>query len=162
MQLEHQETLHTIAEIAVVLAGFTGIVTIFGAKSAPWSPGDKMRLRQLLRSSLTAIFCSFFPTLLSFLLESSTQVWKTSCFVIALIMTTNISRFWFQSRREDLSKSQRANAAFGVVVVVALFIASLGEALDPTFAVIAALLWQLFIASHNFVLLLTSYISDDG
>ena len=58
MEIDIQDSLHTIAEIAVALAGFTGIVIVFGAKSDSLS---SLRLRTLLRASFSALFCSFVP-----------------------------------------------------------------------------------------------------
>lgn len=55
MLQDTSEILIGIAEIAVALAGFTGIVVAFGSRSlGSWHPGDRLRLSFLLESSLTA------------------------------------------------------------------------------------------------------------
>ena len=55
MLQDASEILIGIAEIAVALAGFTGIVVAFGSRSlGSWHPGDRLRLSFLLESSLTA------------------------------------------------------------------------------------------------------------
>ncbi len=49
------ETLMGIAELAVALAGFSGVVVVFGSRDAGrWHPGDRLRLVFLIESSLTA------------------------------------------------------------------------------------------------------------
>ena len=49
------EILIGITEIAVALAGFTGVVVAFGSRSqGSWHPGDRLRLTFLLEASLTA------------------------------------------------------------------------------------------------------------
>ena len=55
MQNEFTETLIGIAELAVALAGFTGVAVAFGSRDrGGWHPGDRLRLSFLLESSLTA------------------------------------------------------------------------------------------------------------
>ncbi len=42
-------------EVAIALAGFTGVVVAFGSRSqGQWHPGDRLRLSFLLEASLTA------------------------------------------------------------------------------------------------------------
>ena len=55
MNLDFPEVLVGIAEIAVALAGFTGVVVVFGSRSeGSWHPGDRLRLGFLLEASVTA------------------------------------------------------------------------------------------------------------
>ncbi len=59
------ETLIGITEIAVALAGFTGVVVAFGSRShGTWHPGDLLRLTFLLEASLTAAGFSLLALLL--------------------------------------------------------------------------------------------------
>ncbi|MBW2292079.1 MAG: hypothetical protein JRG89_09240 [Deltaproteobacteria bacterium] len=160
--MEHLDTLHTIAEIAVALAGFTGIVTIFSSRSGHWPPAEVLRLRTLLRASLSALFLCFVPILFSFLTPAPAQVWKASCLVIAAVMSINLVVFWSRSRPNHIRAIQKATLVGGFSVVIVLISASLGAAPDPALVVLFALLWQLFIAAQNFVLLLVAGISDES
>jgi hypothetical protein len=55
MQLDAPQILVGIAEIAVALAGFSGVVVVFGSRSqGQWRAGDRLRLSFLLEASLTA------------------------------------------------------------------------------------------------------------
>jgi hypothetical protein len=55
LALDYPGVLVGLAEIAVALAGFTGVVVVFGSRSeGSWHPGDRLRLGFLLEASLTA------------------------------------------------------------------------------------------------------------
>ena len=63
--MENTQTLETIAEVAIALAGFSGIVAVLGQRSSgKWSPTERVRLRLLLEVSLLAVFLSFLPSLM--------------------------------------------------------------------------------------------------
>jgi hypothetical protein len=52
VQADFSETLVGVAELAVALAGFTGVVVAFGSRGDDsWHPGDRLRLSSLRRSS---------------------------------------------------------------------------------------------------------------
>ena len=49
--LDYTEVLVGIAEVAIALAGFSGVVVVFGSRSAGrWDPGDRLRLTFLLEA----------------------------------------------------------------------------------------------------------------
>ena len=53
--LDHTEVLVGIAEIAIALAGFSGVVVVFGSRSSgQWDPSDRLRLAFLLEASFSA------------------------------------------------------------------------------------------------------------
>jgi hypothetical protein len=55
--LEHQATLHALAEVATAFAGFAGIVIVLGGRSGgTWKPGDVPLLVGLLACSLGVVF----------------------------------------------------------------------------------------------------------
>ena len=63
--MDPAETLVGITEVAVALAGFTGVVVAFGSRrEGAWHPGDKLRLGFLLEASLTAAGFALFALLL--------------------------------------------------------------------------------------------------
>ena len=93
--MEHQDTLLTIAEVAVALTGFTGIAVALGGRST------------------------------------------------------------------ILSASQRITAPIGAVIGIALIVSSSGLVQAASSVFIVGILWQLFVASQNFVLLLVEGVSRD-
>jgi hypothetical protein len=61
-----EDVLITTAEVAIGLAGFSGIVAaVIGSRaSVRWSPIQKLRLTELLRTSFGAVVFSLFPLIL--------------------------------------------------------------------------------------------------
>ncbi|PCI79755.1 MAG: hypothetical protein COB20_03995 [SAR86 cluster bacterium] len=61
------ETLLGIAQLAIALAGFSGVVIVFGSRrEGAWHPGDNLRLAFLIESSLTAAGFALLALLLSY------------------------------------------------------------------------------------------------
>ena len=88
VQQDFSETLVGIAEIAVALAGFTGVVVVFGSRShGSWHPGDRLRLSFLLESSLTAGgFALLTLVLLQVFPQPASVPWTTASILWALFM----------------------------------------------------------------------------
>jgi hypothetical protein len=73
------DALATIAEIAIAVAGFSGVAAVLGRRSqGEWSPLDVFRLRALLLSSFSIVIFCFLPIVLSLTLLSSSSVWALS------------------------------------------------------------------------------------
>ena len=60
-RLNPSETLSTIAELALGLAGFTGVLVVLGRQPGRFSPAEGFRLAVLLVASLSALFLSLVP-----------------------------------------------------------------------------------------------------
>jgi hypothetical protein len=76
--------LGSIIEVAIALAGFSGIVAAVGRRGVgQWSSADQLLLRVLLMSSGMAILFAFLPYILIDLLEPSV-VWRSLSSVLAL------------------------------------------------------------------------------
>lgn len=85
--MDLSEVLVGIAEIAVALAGFTGVVVAFGSRShGSWHPGDRLRLHFLLESSLTAGGFALLALLALETLPSDAQAWRAGSGLWALFM----------------------------------------------------------------------------
>ena len=88
MQLDFPETLVGLAEIAISLAGFTGVVVAFRSSShGSWQAGDRLRLSFLLESSLTAAgFALLTLVLLHVFPQSHSTAWTAGSSFWALFM----------------------------------------------------------------------------
>lgn len=65
MALEDAETLRTIAEVAIAIAGFSGVVVVFGSRAhGSWSSVEADRLWLLLAQALIVTLFAFLPILL--------------------------------------------------------------------------------------------------
>lgn len=160
--MEHQETLQTIAEVAVALAGFTGIAVAFGGRAGRLAPGEQLRVRTLLRASISALFCSFVPTILSFVTSNEPYVWQGSCAVLATVLVVNLTVFWVRGRGTTITRFQQMAVVVGVLVAIVLIVAALGYIEAASHVFVIGLVWQLIVAAQNFVLLVVEGLSSDA
>ncbi len=76
-----------LTEIAVALAGFTGVVVVFGSRSAGgWLPGDRLRLGFLLEASLTAGGFALLALVLYSSMQNAGNAWALVSGLWALYM----------------------------------------------------------------------------
>ena len=147
-------TLHTVAQIAIALIGFSGIVVVFGERSATrWTAEESMRLYALLAPSFTALLCSFVPILLATEVTNADTVWRISNAVLGTIHAANLGWFLVNSWGAKTTIGQRINSVIGFGVIAAHFLAALAIVPWYEFVFIFGLLQQLYIGVHNFLLL---------
>ena len=77
MALPEQESLYTIAEIAVALLGVSGLVAVFLAKGRlhPW---DRARFSYIAMFSAQTVLLAFIPIWLARHMSHFTTVWALS------------------------------------------------------------------------------------
>ena len=85
---EATDALGVAAQVAVTLAGFAGVVVVFGTAAVhEWSPVDKFRLRLMLMSASLALALSMIGLLLLAAELTPAVVWGTgSVLVTALLL----------------------------------------------------------------------------
>jgi len=126
VQVDFPEILVGIAEIAVALAGFTGVVVALGSRSrGSWHPGDWLRLYFLLESSLTAGGFALLTLLFLSAFRAPADAWTTASILWALFMSWSLysSHRGIQDNLRSHDDIDRvANKAvfvlFGVLIVV--------------------------------------------
>ena len=153
--MDPQAILTTIAEVAVALAGFTGVVAVLGnRRDQKWTPEERLQLRTLVETSLTAMFLSFAPSVLSLTMTSDTAVWRLANFLLGTIHLASISSFLVRTKVAKPTAGQLALLVTGFSAILAHFLAAAG--LLPWFVAvfILGLLQLVFVAAFNFVLLL--------
>ena len=154
--LANIETLHTIAQVAITLIGFSGIVVVFGERTATrWSSDEALRFYVLIAGPLTALACSFVPILLSQLTNDSAVIWRSSNAILGSAHMANIIPFLLNRHGAKATIGQKFNAAIGLTLIAAHFLAALDVLPWFTFIFIAGLLQQTWIGLHNFLLLFT-------
>ena len=73
------DALGTIAEIAIAVAGFSGVAAVLGRRSqGEWTPLDVFRLRALLLSSFSIVVFCFLPIVLDLTALAPSQIWALS------------------------------------------------------------------------------------
>jgi hypothetical protein len=102
--LEHRDTLLTIAEIAVALAGFASLVSVIGGRQNDTSRVfASLRLRTMLEVAFRNTFFALLPLPFLQLAPSDPILWRISS---GLYIATTIGYF-FLRRRENESTRER-------------------------------------------------------
>ena len=119
------ELLIGIAEIAIAMAGFTGVVVAFGSRShGSWHPGDRLRLVFLLEASLTAAGFSLLALLALSSLGDTGLTWRLLSGLWFLVTGFSL---WSSRRKiqnnmhehEDVDRiANRLTTSFFLVVMV--------------------------------------------
>jgi hypothetical protein len=153
-----ENVLHTLAEVSIAFAGFSGIVGVFGGGSN-LSEGERtFRVRMMIVGSLSAFFGSLLPIALGQFEAMGPFVWVICCplfatFVVlmsldvyrrtaALASHGNYSRPWFRPviyAGSSLAALSLIGATFGLLPGHSIYI--------------LAIIWQLALASLQFLLL---------
>ena len=154
--MQYDDTLATIAEVSVALAGFTGVVAVLGRRSSGgWSREELLQLRALVETSLTAFFVSFVPGIVNSTVDTEVAVWRWSNGALAIAHLANLASFFLRTTRGATpTADQRISGAFGAVFVLLHLAAALGLVTWAAPLFVVGLLGLLFVAAQNFVLLL--------
>ena len=150
--------LHTLAEVSIAFTGFSGLVGVFGGGSA-LSEGERtFRVRLMIVASLAAFFGSLLPLVLGQFESVTPLVWLLCCPLFAgyaVFISLNVYR---QTRAlasgGDYSRPWFAPVIHSISWLIALALIGATFGLLPSHSVyIAAIVWQLAIASVQFLLL---------
>ena len=149
--------------MAIAIAGFSGIVAVFGRDAGDWSNADRLLLRMLLTASASACIFSFLPFVLLEAGIDQTLCWKSgSGALIAWTFGIAIYRYT-QLKKVGVSAtdmwSSRSISLLGVVTILLqiLNVAVYGEA----WLYLIGVLFHLTVAFGAFVrLLLASLVLD--
>jgi hypothetical protein len=170
--VQDTDLLQTIAEIAITLAGFTGVVAFLGDRArGKWRAVDLLRFNNLLNNSIAALLFSFTPILLFKLGTSEPTAWRCSSgFLAAYILIAALRSVREVPRlpdhqRVEISPPVLTAILFILTAVVALLAANaMGVAyVGESGPVIVALVWLLAFSMFQFVrLLLTLKSRDEG
>lgn len=153
--MDTQSILTTVAEVSIALAGFTGVVAVLGSRrNLDWTAEERLQLRTLVETSLTALFASFAPSVLHLIVASEEWVWRGANFVLGTLHLLNLSAFLQRAREAKPTASQKCLLVIGIAIILAHFLASAGILYWHTQIFVIGLLQQVFIAALNFVLLL--------
>ncbi len=156
-------TLEVFAEIAIAIAGFSGVVSAL-SDSKKATNLDRARLAMLLQTSLSAAFFSLLPLVLFSTSLAPASIWGvTSCcwiIYIAVNLTTIRHRIRNAGPAPDgMSRPLLAFAFCGIALMLVLQALNVA-AMRLAWPHLATLLWVLAIASLFFVRLIQSLWSD--
>ncbi len=152
-------TFETVAEIAVGLVGFSGIVLALRPR-VDANPIDRARFVDLLVAGFGVVFLSFLPGLLDSLFSDSATAWRFASAAqaawFALAILSAVRRF-----EGPVPVINAVGVVIGAAFAVALAIVASGPWVHYAYSVyFAALLWGLFVAAMEFSLLLLAGQED--
>jgi hypothetical protein len=156
--MEPGEALGIVAQIAVALAGFAGVVVVFRRESIhEWSPPDKLRLRFLLTNSILPLGFCMLGLLLLTIKPMPPGIWRWCsgfAFAVSLLFAVTMTRTF---RRLDLRQIQRERATrfvfylFGTFGTAAILLQLYNTAfLGAFWPFFTAIIFQLVTAMFQF------------
>jgi hypothetical protein len=166
--LSSTDVLSLLAELATAIAGFSGIVAVFGRRSAgKWSPAESARLVGLLWLSLTAALFSVLPLVLLSIPVSEPACWRMLSLLLAASLvrpTANVLRIISRTKATPIGEreSSLATSWFFIVgdaaAIMALLVNAVAWAVPWPY--LAGILWALIQAAVLFARLVMIPLSD--
>ena len=160
--MSEQETLTSIVEFSIALAGFSGIVVALGKQAGRWDPADRFRMLNILIIAFGAAFMAYVPMGLAHAGLSGSLLWRLSSGMLAsfltIILVFAILRMRSQPAeiRRLLNPTLRRLLVGGTAFVVLTQLANIvGLGFQPCFVLyFAALVWLLIAAALQFIRIL--------
>jgi hypothetical protein len=153
-----ENVLHTLAEVSIAYTGFSGVVGVFGGGSALSEDERTFRIRIMILASLAAFFGSLLPLGLGQFESAAPRVWFVCCPLLAGYFILNSLSVYRRTNalaaRGSYSRPWFAPIIYAINALLILALIAATVALLPGHAVyIVAIVWQLVLASLQFLLL---------
>jgi hypothetical protein len=130
--MEHQAVLLGLAQIAVTLAGFSGLVVAMrSAPSSDWHPRDIWSLAWMFGSSFGALFLALLPLLLDLFHSSGHLLWKLPNIVMCVFLFAFVTAMALSSRTLTRSGHPPRVRYFPAAATVLLLICAILAGLAP-------------------------------
>ena len=163
--MEHRDTLLTFAEIAVALAGFTGLVSVIGRRERREASlrTDWFRLRMMLEVALRNATFALLPIPFLDLTLSDTLIWRIASGVYLLAVPAHIL---FRLRQSNAAGIERAMSVPSLGLLPLSLLACLANVIGlggpHAFSLyLLSLLLGLITAGMLFVSVAGSFFSDE-
>ena len=88
--MEVRDELLTIGEIAIGIAGFSGVIAAF-LQHGGLHPVDRVRFVNLFTAAFSTLFLAFVPIAISHLTAESDRLWISSSLVMTLVWLFNLA-----------------------------------------------------------------------
>ena len=153
--MQHEDIFLAMAQIAVALIGFTGIVAALQKRDrTSWTPLDILRLRTLVEPGLLALFASFLPLILQLIVADPDIMWRVSNGLFFLMTIYAYVFFFLRAARSELSMVQRILVVVSMGPTALLLASAMGMFSGHVFAFALGLWTALGVSAYNFMLLL--------
>ena len=160
--MQDSDLLQTIAEIAIALTGFTGVVAVLGERArGKWRAVDLFRFNNLLTNSIGALFLAFVPILIHKLGVSEVTAWRLSSGLAAAYILIGFVRGLSIRRLPQDEQVEIHRPVLGALVAIqaAVFSLLIANALGVAYSgesgpFLVGLVWLLAFSAFQFVRLL--------
>lgn len=117
------DTLLTLSEVSLGLAGFAGIVVVFGRGPGELAPADSFRLLALVGCSLGTLFLSLIPIALNAVGLPEPELWQWSS---AMMLAVAVPAHWsaFSRIRRHMAEILEVIPVYLLPIGVFLFLAN--------------------------------------
>ncbi len=153
--MPHADDFRTLAEIAIALAGFTGIVVALNGRSPDGrSPIGSARLRALLLESLGVVFFAFMPSLVDSALQNTALTWRISQLGFALYHLLVLVIFFRSTGLAHVAQRTVLSRSSQIPFAILLIILAVAGATTTISAQSARAMWPILCSSgvlHMFV-----------
>lgn len=157
------DALFTVAEVAIALAGFSGVVAVLGQRSSgEWSAPDWLRFAMLLAFSFGAVLFSLLPTLVLALGASEPAAWGISSVLLVVffvsgwgLVVRRVTALGEVAAEQFPQRIGLTVAALSLPVLVMLVLNALSVGFSREFGpFFLGVLWLLSLAGFQFYRLL--------
>ena len=152
------EGLMTIAEIAITLAGFSGLIAAIRVREE-WTTQDRFRLIYILLFCFLVVICALLPIFTAAFFSDPSSAWKLSCGIYGVVNATLVVRvLWKRVKGEYVFSNPAISypltiVAFGVTCVALL--AGAGVAVEASPSLLGlVLMWGIVAPAAFFILAL--------
>lgn len=148
------DTLVLLAELAVAIAGFSGVVVALEARGvSQWSASRRFNLRVLLQVSALVVFFSILPLILERAIEQPAS-WRVALWAYGLVHLADVSSFILRRPPEVVGLRRIAQIVGLIFAIASLCIAAFGSLLLAEITYLSMLVWHLGVAAMGFASLL--------
>lgn len=123
--LEQIGTLHTIAQVAITLVGFTGIVLVFGERSSlKLGESEYLRILSMVAPTLVVLLGCFVPILLIDFTDNEVVIWRISNGIYGTLHLYPVTSFLLNKAKK--TKGQNTAMIFGYLTILANYLTAFG------------------------------------
>ena len=150
------DVLLTIAQAAMVIAGFGGVVITLHERSQQWSEWDRIQFRSILEISGIVIFFSLLPLVLQSIFDVD-RSWRISILLFAVVHGSTIINYWVSVGSESVPVTfKRLHACAGALIISQLISGALADVGIIQLTHSIGLFWLLGVGGWLFYLLAIS------
>jgi hypothetical protein len=155
------DALQTIAEIAITLGGFTGLVAAFRGKSAhTWTSAEIYRLRFLIGLSFVILICAILPFAIGGWTESAQLIWGIPSLLYGLtvltLLYTTVHRWMTGTFTPTFRHFVAVNIALGIAIHILIVFSAFNFVLDASASMmIVGMIWSFTHGATIFLAMLS-------